>query len=705
MRAVGVAAAALWIAVALWGRAEWPRAGLVALAVAVVAALALRPVASALPRVVMAPPRPVFVGACALVAAGLSWWVLRTTMGDQVLSIDAGVYVMQARAMAHGHFGMPAPLPAQAFSDRFLLEGPDRLLYGIFPPGWPLAIVPFVWLGAPTIAGPLLAALLVVAQAALGRAVGRAAGDEDGGELAMRVSLLVSLPSVGRVLETADLLSHAFVAVLATLAVAIALGVVGEGKGARRSPDASRARLAPVLLGACAGWVLAARLLDGVVLALLLGGVLAWRRAAWTAFAWAALGAAPFVALLAVEQRFATGAWALPTQSLYFARSDWPPTCHRLGFGRDVGCTVEHHGTVARMGGDGYDLHDALAVLRERSGAVGQDLLGFPPLVLLAFVPVVVGGSLADATLLAFVLALTLSYALFYYGNAMFFGARHLFPAAPFVWLLAARGAARAPARRRGWLDAPHARGGAAAVLLAVAVVAVIAPWKERTRGAAGFQAERSDLRRAFAKHGVERGILKSHDLTSVAAAFDPWADGNARFFVLEDGSGQAELRRGHPELPVFVSLPHEQLGKLYASRPPAGLLVELDRAWPTFVRPDGLATRQATQDGASGGVVLLLSHAHPGARVSIPFDVSVGGEYEVRVGAAIGPDQGDYALDLDGLPLPDWHGYAAVAAMASGAPRRLTLAAGRHVLVARCAGRDPASTDWNLRLDTLVGQ
>ena len=60
----------------------------------------------------------------------------------------------------------------------------------------------------------------------------------------------------------------------------------------------------------------------------------------------------------------------------YFARSDWPPTCHRLGFGRDIGCRVEHPGARESFGDDGYSWTDALRVSRERAVGLGSDLFG-----------------------------------------------------------------------------------------------------------------------------------------------------------------------------------------------------------------------------------------------------------------------------------------------------------------------------------------
>jgi hypothetical protein len=697
VRAFGVAAALLWTVLALGHRAAWPRTGLLALAACAVVLLAVRPIAEGLTRAILALPGRVFVAICAAAAAGISWRMAHGWLHDTPLTIDAGVYLMQARAMSHFHFGLRAPLPVQAFSDHFLSEGPDGRLYGVFPPGWPLAMVPFVWIGAPMLAGPAIAALMIVGQAVLGRALGRAAGDEANGELATRASLVVGLPSFARALETADPISHGLVGVLASVAMASALDWRGGAPG-----KAPRARA--LLLGACVGWTLASRLLDGVVLGAVLLPVLAWRGVRLPSLPWLIAGAFPFLALLAFEQRCATGQWLAPTQVAYFARSDWPPTCHRLGLGSDIGCTFEHKGTVARFGPGGFGPREAFGVIRDRAEALGQDILGFGPLTLLGFSVIVVGAGAADAALAAYLLALTLSYGLFYFGNSEFFGARHLFPAAPFVWLLVARGAVGIPHRTRGWLDAEHARGAGLGVLLGVAGTCAHAPWVTRGAEAASRQESRSDLRRTLAMRGIDRGILKSRDGTAVAAALDPWADGDRRLFVLEDGSGLAELRRAHPDLPVYLSLPRDDIGTLYTRRPTPGVLVEFEREWPTLVRPSGLSTIPARREGASGGGVLLLAHAGPGAELTLPFEVAVAGDYSVRVDGIAGPGDGDYALALDGEALADWRGYAPEATRTQGGSAARTLTSGRHVLVARCIGRDAASRGYDAELDAFVG-
>jgi hypothetical protein len=599
--------------------------------------------------------------------------------------------------MSHFHFGVPVLRPMQAFANHFFSMGPDGLMYGVFPPGWPLVIVPFLWLGRPMLVGPVVAVLLVVAQARLGRAVARVAGEGDESELALRASLLVGLFSVGRALETADLLSHAWVALLAAAAMTIAFDARREG-----------ALLAPraLGLGACVAWVVASRLLDGVLLGVA-AGIVAAPALRLRSAGLAAAGAAPLVALLAIEQRYATGAWLLPTQTSYFARSDWPPGCHRLGLGVDIGCTVEHKGIVAHYGPAGYDIHQALHVIRERAGKVGEDLVSLPVLLMFAFVPVICAASAPDALLVAFVVSFTFAYGLFYYGNSQFFGARHLFPLGPFFWLLAARGAARLPHRRDGvrWLGPAHARDAGVVVLVAGSIASARGPWTAWLHEAHEYQDQRSDLRRTLAAEGVERAIVKTPDEIAVAAAVDPWKDGGDRLFVVDDGSGVVELRRAHPDLPTLLSLPHDKVGRLYARPLPPGVLVELERSWPTFIRPFGLGASRAWRSIASGGAVLRLAHATPGTAAEAPFETAVSGSYLVRVDGLRIPTGGNYALELDGEPLPDWHGYAEERTKARGESVQRAVSAGRHVLRATCIGRDEPSSGYEAELDALVGE
>lgn len=636
-------------------------------------------------RAVAALQRPTtrtFVAVCAAVAALISYLLVIGPLRDRPSSIDAHVYLFQARALSHGHFGMPLPEPQQVFGARFLFAGDDGRLYGVFPPGFPLFLVPFVWAGAPMLAGPVLAALLVVSQSLLGHAL---EGGRDG--VATRLAIVLSLPSLARAVETADLLSHAFVAVLGTAALALSV---------QERVTSSRRRL--LAIGALLGWALIARLLDGVVLTALVAALLVGRVPLRRALL-PLLAALPFLMVLALGQRAATGSWWMPTQSLYFARSDWPPTCHRLGLGVDVGCAVEHGDERASFGADGYTLGDALRVVRERAGALGADLLGFAPAALLGFAAI---RKRRDAFLAGAVLTFTLAYGLFYYGNAPVFGARHLFPIAPLLWLLVARAVVEPLHPRLGRSLAP--------ALVAVACVAAAPRFlvaAQRLRADAG---KRVDVRGMIERAEVPRGLVVTGDQFSFISSFDPYRDGGDRLVALFDGSGLQDLRRTYPELPMHSLLAGDTRTTQQLAPPPPGLLFELERGWPSFVRPNGVASRTLHTKSccgveASGDRALFLFVAEKGGSLSIPFTVARGGRYALRVDGLVSPDYGTWSVRVDEHPLPEWDGYADTLAHRRGAATEpIDVAAGRHVITFTCTGKRPESRGMLAAFDALVG-
>jgi hypothetical protein len=469
------------------------------------------------------------------------------------------------------------------------------------------------------------------------------------------------------------------------------------------------------------GWALAARLLDGVVAAAVAGCVLAAGRFTprgklrARALPWIVLGALPFVALLAADQRAATGSAWRPTQAEFFARSDFPPRCHRLGFGRDVGCMIEHPGERRAFGPDGYTPDDAARVMRQRAGALGRDLLGVGPMLLLALLAVVARPTAPALLCAGFALALCLAYGLFYYGNAPLFGARHLFPAAPFLWALAAWALAGAP-RRRGaaagaFLDERHARGVALLAVMAAGAGAGLRVFRADGAQARAWQTPRLDARAFAARHGIARGIVVTNDRLAAIAAMDPYADGARRFFVPRMGSYLNELRARHPELPVHLALPggRDTVLALPPVRP--GLLVELEAEWPSFQRPRGAGATAVSaalccRAPASDGQVLQAFLAAPGATLALPFDVARGGTYALRLAALAGPTQGDWRVAVDGVALPSLRGYAPVfVPRSTDASAPMALAAGRHMLVLSFLGRDPRSRGSGGTFDALEGE
>jgi len=657
--------------------------------------------------------RPVhFVGFCAFAAFVLSLWMVHGPMRNRVLSIDGSVYLLEARALSHGHFGMPIPTPRLPFGGRFLFEGPDGRLYGVFPPGFPLFVAPFVWLGRPYLAGPVIAALLVVAQWMLGRTLLDPREREEGSrsEWAPRFAIVLSLPSFARVIETSDLLSHAFLALLSTVAIALALRALER-------PTIGRA----LGIGACVGWAFSARLLDGAILVVAIAGIVLFgvirRRLGVRFLAFATLAALPFVVLLAAQQHAATGSWRTPTQTEYFVRSDHPTTCHRLGFGTDVGCAVEHPDSRASFGADGYGLDDAAKVTRERAERLGDDLFGFGPILLLGFAAAMLRGHRRDALLAFLVVAFTIGYGLFYYGNAPLFGARHLFPIAPLLWLLVARAIEATPHRVHGLFDTPHARATVALCVLAAVGRTAVPRFQVGIAVLSSGQGNRVDIRSVMTAHHVDHGVVVTGDELSYIGAVDPWRDGDGLVLVKFDGSGLLELRRSDPTKPMHFVLQGDQYQTTLMRPPARGITIELESAWPSFQRPSGIATRIVYADDLarsfgmspspsfSGGRVLFVLHATTGGTMTIPIWVGQAGRYSLRVDGLVAPDFGRYEFTLDGAPIPIWEGYSREPAFRRGQPSPARwIAAGAHTLALRCLGRSPESRGELAAFDALVG-
>ncbi|MCC6644768.1 MAG: hypothetical protein IT374_04240 [Polyangiaceae bacterium] len=657
-------------------------------------ALAVPKVGATFGRLVLAAPRWAFVGFVAALATFASYVLQRGVQNGQVVALDSCVYLLQARALSHFSFGVPLPEPHLGFGGRFLFEGPDGRLFGVFPPGFPLFLVPFVWLGKPMLAAPALAFAMTCAQWLLAR---RVTGDE----LAARGSLLLTLPSFARALQTSDLLSHAFVATLACLALALVL-----------RPTTRPATWPAAVAGLLVGWAFSARLLDGLVLFVVALAPLVfawWRGRAPLRLALVfALSTAPFVGLLAASQRAATGSYATPTQSEYFRKSDWPPTCHRLGFGRDVGCAVEHPAEKGRFGPDGYGLDDAHRVVRERAEIFGIDLFGFGLLAWFGVSLPLRRRSPKYAYALGLVVAMTFAYGLFYYGNAPGFGARHLFSVAPVLWILTARGLvawrARDPALRE------RVRGGLLLAALGVGAIGQVERWRKNLYELDGYQALRGDMRARATASGVEAGIIATADEYHYLATFDPVADGPKRLFVYEDYSGFVELRRAHPGLGVYDFRGPSVVPRELPPVPP-GLRLELELAWPSFVEPRRLATRKVdtmrtVKLPASGQSALVIFVSEPGAELSLPFWVTEPGALRLTMKGITVQNGGEYELAIDGRPFGTWHGYSLRPGLAETEPSApVELTKGRHVFSARCVGKSEHSRGYLAGFDVLVGE
>ena len=701
-RAAGAAMLAAWAAFS-WDALKTdvhepllPKA-LAAMAAAAVAGLLIPRAGELFRKAVLALPSWVFVAAAAAVSGAITAWLWRGVMHGQVISGDACIYILQGRALGHLDLAIPVSAPRIASSVKFLVEGRDGRFHSVFVPGYPLFLAPFVRLGVPWLSGMVVGAALATAQYLLGRSVTR-------DEFASRLSLLLVMPTYARAVETSDLLSHAFVGTLSAFAVVLALGL-------RSKPDWRRA----ALLGACVGWVFSARMLDGFVLATVvtatLGGEAVARRFSWKLIVVGVLAGLPFVTMVAVQQREATGDFRTASVLEYANRSDHPRGCLKLGFGRSIGCSLEHPGERRSFGPDGYTPDDAFRIVSERTGHFGQENFFGAWMAILAFVGVVAFASTEALVAAFFAFALTTAYGLFYYGSGIVHGARHVFPAMPFVAALLTRAMSEASRRAAGRWSREQWQGALALGYFALAAVFLPAMWREGKRKIKRVQDPRIAIRPLMAREHITRGIVLIPDVHSYLEALDPWSDGHERVLVYSDNAGEADLRRHHPELPVFMVVDEKTVLRVGSSAPGPGLRVEMERAWPSLQRPIGLSagiihTLECCLIPTSGQRALRVFAVEPGGRLGVPFDMAHAGRYRFRMSGVVGVDQGRFQLSVDGRALTVWEGYAPRPGPAQGEwSEPLEVSAGRHWLVARALRRAPQSTGDDAMFDVFEGE
>ena len=342
---------------------------------------------------------PALAVSAALLSAGYVSYYLRG--GPRI--IDATSYYLQARAMAHGYFAFPVATPLGSFGGRFLLPNAAQSLSVIFPPGYAFLLAGGFLLHAPLLVGPVLAALIVLATYALAREL---SGRSDVARVAAALSVLCGTLRY----HTADTMSHGLCALL------LCVGTLTAVRGRRW--DA-------LLSGLALGWLIATRPVSGVVGVLLAACLLDRNARRWASFG---AGLLPFMALLLLYQRSATGSFFTSTQLAYYALADGPPGCFGYGFGRGIGCLYEHGEYVRTRLASGYGLREALSVSLRRLAVHSIDIANAAPLALLC----PVGAWLARAdrrvrVLFYACLGFMLAYAPFYFDGSYPGGGTRLF--------------------------------------------------------------------------------------------------------------------------------------------------------------------------------------------------------------------------------------------------------------------------------------
>lgn len=285
----------------------------------------------------------------AVLAAVLSAAYVHYYLGGGARIIDATSYLLQARVIADGRLSFDVPWPSYSFRGRFLTGPVDsNQLSVIFPPGYPALLAIGAALGHPMLVGPFLAAALVLATYALTlKWFGQTA-----------VALLAAMCSVlcaALRYHTADTMSHGYSALL--LCGALLAASFQNRRGA-------------LLAGFAAGLLAATRPVSATVAAV----AALWIMNSWKRAGLFAIATVPGLLLLLGHQVAATGHVLESSQQHYYALSDGPSDCFRLGFGPGIGCRYEHGHYIEDVLPHGFGWLEVLRVTGRRLFVHLQDI-------------------------------------------------------------------------------------------------------------------------------------------------------------------------------------------------------------------------------------------------------------------------------------------------------------------------------------------
>lgn len=569
--------------------------------------------------------------------------------------IDATSYYLEARSLSEGHLAWQPKEPSASVAGRFLLRdglaSGDRLAV-IFPPGYPAVLALGFLVRAPMIVGPLLAASATLATGFLARTALAAEQHDVAAKLAVALSVVCGVLRY----HTADTMSHGLSACL----VAVALGCALEIRGG--ATDEKKRRRSFLGCGAALGLLVCTRPASGLAVSLLVLLVLA-RDLDPKGLGAAAVAAAPFLALLVLHQRAATGGLA-SSQTRYYAVSDGPPGCFDYGVGGAIGCGHEHGDFVRRYMPSGFDAKALLGTTGRRLAMHASDAMNAWPFV--ALLVLAIGWAIfrgGNVRLLALLIAAQIAvYAPFYFdGNYPGGGARFFADVLPaehvlLAWLIVDRAVAASPAVAA--LGA--SRVAAIAIALSIAGFALFGhasheALRDREGGRPMFEP------RVVRAAGIGGGVLFVGTDHGFALAYD--ADATASPTSIEALRLRGDAldyfawtERGRP--PSFAYRFDASSGAAFVEpyTPAVSDRVEAENLWPAFEQRGASALPSSTQEPcASSGRWLAISTFVEGAEVRLSLPRALGGLRIRPVVAARGSFQASIDLVADGRAASTW--------------------------------------------------
>jgi hypothetical protein len=263
----------------------------------------------------------VFFVATAL-AALVSIFVLHRRDG----AADEWGYTFQAAVFAKGRAYAEMPRCQPYLESMYVFESTGRL-FSQYTPGWPLFIMPFVWIRAVWLAAPVSTGLMAVGMARLARSAMRSFGPADAPPSARMIRVAGTWGAVLATLGPMVLVNggsrypHVFVVALYAWTLEAVLMVATP----RLSPE--RQGWWGLALGSAALFDVAVRPADGAFVgfgaAVLFLYLVARRRVGWRAFAMALFGVGIWGALMLVILRLQLGKWFTTGYSLNAVLHPW----------------------------------------------------------------------------------------------------------------------------------------------------------------------------------------------------------------------------------------------------------------------------------------------------------------------------------------------------------------------------------------------
>ena len=347
-----------------------------------------------------------------LLSAGLSWYVYESHPHIQ----DEVIYLYHARYLAEGLLTVPAPPIPAAFSFYMIPYEADRW-FSIFPPGWPAMLALGVFLGAPWLVNPILAAVNVLLSYGLLREVYPR-------RTAVLAVILLSL-SPWFVFMGMNLMAHTFTL---TCALGAALAVVWASKTGKFTWG--------LIGGSGVGMVSLIRPLDGVVTAGLLG---LWafiashqRLKVLTSFA---LGTVTIAAVVLPYNRHITGSSTVFPLTAYYEKY-YGPKANAFGFGpgRGLNWPIDAF--------PGHSPIEALINANLNTFSINIELFGWSTGSLILSGLFLFSGTSqkGDYSMLAVILAIVGVFSLYWFSGGPDFGARYWYLTVVSLVALSARG-------------------------------------------------------------------------------------------------------------------------------------------------------------------------------------------------------------------------------------------------------------------------